>query len=118
MEPRTYLPLHPRDYLILFTLVGGERHGYGIVKDVERESEGEVTLDPANLYRSLRRLIRDGLVRELDRRPAAEADGERRRFFAMTDLGREVLRLEALRLTRLAEAARSRGLVPRRERPA
>ena len=118
MEPRSFLPLHPRDYLILFALAEGERHGYGIVKAVEEESGGGVMLDPANLYRSLKRLIRDTLVRELDRRPAAEADGERRRFFALTDLGREVLSLEAQRLTRLAEAARSRGLVPHQEKPA
>lgn len=118
MEPRAHLPLQPRDYLILFTLVAGERHGYGIVKDVEQESGGEVLLDPANLYRALKRLIRDGLVRESDRRPAPEAEGERRRYYDITALGREVVTLEAHRLVRLAEAARSKGLAPRREEPA
>jgi len=118
MDPRSHLPLNPRDYLILFTLLSGERHGYGIVKEVERESRGEVALDPANLYRSLRRLIRDGLVREAGRRSAAHAPGERRRFYDITEAGRQVVTLEAARLARLAESARSKGLLPRREKPA
>jgi len=111
MDPEALLPLNPRDYLILFSLVTGERHGYGIVKEVERESRGKVQLDPANLYRSVKRLIRDGLVVEADRRPAAEVDNERRRYYAITDFGHRVVTLEAARLAELADAARARNLI-------
>ncbi len=111
MDPEALLPLNPRDYLILFSLVTGERHGYGIVKEVERESRGKVQLDPANLYRSVKRLIRDGLVVEADRRPAAEAENERRRYYAITDFGHRVVTLEAARLAELADAARARNLI-------
>jgi DNA-binding PadR family transcriptional regulator len=106
------IPLKPRDYLILFVLESGERHGYGIVKQVEAESGGQVRLDPANLYRSVRRLIRDGLVEESDRRANDESGDERRRYYAVTDFGRQVVRLEAARLARLADAARARALIP------
>ena len=111
MDPEALLPLNPRDYLILFSLVTGERHGYGIVKEVERESGGKVRLDPANLYRSIKRLIRDGLVLEADRRPAAEAENERRRYYAITDFGHRVVTVEAARLAELADAARARNLI-------
>jgi DNA-binding PadR family transcriptional regulator len=112
MNPESMIPLSPRDYLILFVLESGERHGYGIVKQVEAESSGQVRLDPANLYRSVRRLIRDGLVRESERREPDEASDERRRYYAVTDFGRQVVRLEAARLARLADAARARHLIP------
>ncbi len=111
MDPEALLPLNPRDYLILFSLVTGERHGYGIVKEVERDSGGKIQLDPANLYRSVKRLIRDGLVVEADRRPAAEAEDERRRYYAITDFGHRVVTLEAARLAELADAARARNLI-------
>lgn len=112
MNPESMIPLTPKDYLILFVLESGERHGYGIVKQVEKESGGQVRLDPANLYRSIRRLVRDRLVREADRRPTGDSSDERRRYYAVTDLGRQVLRLEASRLARLADAARARRLIP------
>lgn len=117
MTPESQIPMKPRDYLILFSLSAGERHGYGIVKDVEAQSGGQVRLDPANLYRAVRRLVRDGLVRETDAAEDTGAD-ERRRYFAITGLGREVLRLEAARLAALADAARARQLIPGPGEPA
>jgi DNA-binding PadR family transcriptional regulator len=111
MEPHDLIPLNPRDYLILFVLEAGERHGYGIVKEVERESGGQVQLDPANLYRSIKRLSRDGLVGEAERRPV-EGTSERRRYYAITQFGRQVVALEAARLASLADAARASGLIP------
>lgn len=106
-DPIDLLPLNPRDYLILFALVEGELHGYGLVKAVEQESGGDVTMDPANLYRSLKRLTRDGLVTESE-----EADVERRRYYRLTDFGRRVVAAEAARLTRLARSAEAKRLVP------
>jgi DNA-binding PadR family transcriptional regulator len=101
----TLLPLQPRDYLILFALAEGPLHGHGILKAVEEESGG-VTLDPANLYRSLKRLQRDELIAR-----ASVAGDSRRQNFELTGLGREALTAEANRLVLLADAARARNLV-------
>jgi DNA-binding PadR family transcriptional regulator len=102
------LPLAPRDYLILFALVDGPRHGHGILKSVEAGSAG-VPFDPANLYRSLRKLHRDGVLVEA----TAKVPPTRpiRRYYRLTTLGRAVLSAEARRLTALADAARARKLV-------
>lgn len=116
MDPESLIPLNPKDYLILFALVSGERHGYGIVKEVNRESRGRIRIDPANLYRSMKRLIRDALVEDADRRPAAEAEGERRRYYAITDFGHRVVTLETARLAELVEAGRALRLIPERGR--
>lgn len=97
-----FLPLKPTDYQILFVLFRGQRHGYAMVKAIEDRTGGRVSLEPSNLYRRIRRLMRDGLVEESDTRPAPELDDERRRYYGLTDLGREVL---------AAEAERMRGLV-------
>ncbi len=103
-------PVQPRDYLILFALADGELHGHGILKSVEEQSGG-VVFDPANLYRSLRKLERNGQVAEVEERAATD-DGRRRRYYRLTPLGSEVLIAEAGRLVRLADAARARNLVP------
>lgn len=111
-EAATRLPLNPRDFLILFALVEGERHGYAILKQVEGESSGQVRLDPANLYRSLRRLMKEGLVTESEKRAAPDLDDERRRYYALSELGASVVVAEAVRLSRLMDAARARNLIP------
>jgi len=103
-----FLPLQPRDYLLLFALSGGPRHGYGLIKDVERDTAGEVTIDPANLYRSIKRLTKDGLVAEAD---APDDAGERRRYYRITPLGTRVVRAEAARLAELASLAKARKLI-------
>jgi DNA-binding PadR family transcriptional regulator len=103
-------PLNPRDFLILFALSAGPRHGYGLLKDVARLTHGEVRIDPANLYRSLKRMIRDGLVTETGPRP--DGDDERRRYYGITDRGLQVVKAEAGRMARLTEAARTRKLIP------
>lgn len=112
MNPEALIPLKPRDYLILFSLASQERHGYGIVKQVESDSGGRVTLDPANLYRAVKRLIRTGLISETERRPTPESGGQQRRYYAITEFGREVVALEAQRLAALADAARAENLIP------
>ena len=101
--------MNPRDYLILFSLTDGERHGYGIVKEVERGSGGGVRIDPANLYRAIKRMIATGVVEESD----GPADGvERRKYYRITPLGQEAVKLEARRLAELTAIARSRDLLP------
>ena len=108
------LPLRPRDYLILVALSGGELHGYALIREIEGLTGAGVRMDPANLYRALRRLVDQGLVAESESRRAPDADDERRRYYAVTEAGRRVASAEARRLERLTAVARQRRLLPRR----
>lgn len=109
----SFLPVPPRDYLVLFSLTNGECHGYGIVKQVEAMTGSTVTMDPSNLYRSIKRLIDVGLVRETKIAKTDSTPGPgRRRLYAITDLGAAVVAAEAERLSRLTDAARARRLIP------
>ena len=116
-KPESLLPLRPATLLILHVLSTGEQHGYAIVRDVERQSEGTVRLHPGALYRMLHRLLADGLLEETDERPAPDLDDARRRYYCITPFGRAVLTAEVERLARLVRAARTGGSVPR-PRPA
>lgn len=100
MDISRYLPLAPRDLLILAVLTEGPLHGYGLIKAVEERSSSGVLLDPANLYRVLRRM------RALEWVEEADAGEARRRTHRITPSGREVLRAELGRLDRLLEQAR------------
>jgi DNA-binding PadR family transcriptional regulator len=100
------LPLKPADFHILLALLDAPLHGYGIMKEVERESAGEVRLEIGSLYRLLARLLDEGLIE------AGEGDG-RRRNYELTRLGRKVLKAEAQRLAGLIELVRARKLLPR-----
>jgi DNA-binding PadR family transcriptional regulator len=111
MEPRDHLPLSPRDFLILLVLADGQLHGYGILAAVEQRVGDEVPLDPANLYRSLKRLRRDGIVAEGEPPADTEAPLEQRRYFRLTDFGRRVVAAEAARLTRLTRVASEAQLI-------
>lgn len=95
------LPLAPRDLLTLLVLADGPLHGYGIVKAVEERSESGVRMDPANLYRVLRRMRTAGWVEECTPDP-----DDRRRTHGITPLGVAVLDAELRRLERLVQRAR------------
>src|SRR5918992_5419033 len=100
LSPDRYRPmtaLAPRDLLILAVLADGPSHGYGIIKAVEERSEDDVLLDPANLYRCLRRMSADGWIDEVQTR----ADDGRRRMYRITTRGRAILRSEVQRLQSL-----------------
>jgi len=116
-DPTGLLPLNPRDYLVLFVLTAGERHGYGIVKEVAAQTDGVVEIDPSNLYRSVKRLIGQGLVDESARRPIGDGE-ERRRYYSITEFGRRVVAAEAARLSHLTDLAKRRNLITRSGRPA
>jgi DNA-binding PadR family transcriptional regulator len=104
-EPGAFLPLHPLEFRILLALVDGSRHGYEIVKAIEsRERYGPIY--PANLYRRIRDLMRRELVSEADAPRGADPEA-RRRYLAITPLGRRVARAEALRLRDLVRDARA-----------
>jgi DNA-binding PadR family transcriptional regulator len=106
LNPESFLPLKTEALLVLLVLARRERHGYGIIRDVEARSHGEIRLHTGALYRLLRRLRSDGLIAESDRRPTPEADEERRRFYRLTPLGDAVVTAETARMSRLVRAAR------------
>jgi DNA-binding PadR family transcriptional regulator len=93
------------------TVADGERHGYGIMLDIAERTGGAVRLEAGGLYRSIRRLLADKLVVESTKRPAADADDERRRYYALTSLGRRVVAAEALRLRALVRDAEAIRLI-------
>jgi DNA-binding PadR family transcriptional regulator len=101
-------PIKPADFHILLALVDGPRHGYEIMKEVERETGGRVRLEVGTLYRILARLLADGLLQE------ADLDG-RRRNYSLTQLGRRVLHSEAERLADVVGRLRARNLLPHSE---
>lgn len=97
-----FLPLPPAWLDILLALCGGDLHGYAVLQEVARASEA--SLHPGTLYRALARLLESGLIEELDERPA-DGDDERRRYYRLTALGRDVARAEVARLARVVERA-------------
>jgi DNA-binding PadR family transcriptional regulator len=101
----SFTPLNPDAFYILLVLLDAERHGYAIMQEAAARSGGTVELRAGVLYRLLRRMLDDGLVVESDRRPAADADDERRRYYRVTALGRRVMAAEADRMAELARAA-------------
>jgi DNA-binding PadR family transcriptional regulator len=110
-KPDDLLPLKPLHFLMLLTLVDAERHAYGIKKDLAARGEHR-DIGPGTLYRSIEQLIGSGLIQESGRRPAAELDDERRRYYKLTAFGRRVVVAEAARLDDLVAAARARKLLP------
>lgn len=108
-------PLTPAVFALLMALVDGERHGYALMADVERITDGLVKLGPGTLYRSLRRMRVDGLIEERDGEeggaPVADRRSERRRSYRMTAAGRAAARAEARRLAVLVAAAVRYGLM-------
>lgn len=102
------LPMRLQDYFILFVLLDGECHGYRMVKEIASQTGGQIRMDAGNLYRSIRRLMKDGLVDESDRRPAPESDDERRRYYRITEFGKKVFTAETERMRSVVAAAEAR----------
>jgi DNA-binding PadR family transcriptional regulator len=98
------------EFHILLSLASGERHGYGIIQDIEGRGETAVP-DVGTLYRALARMVENGLIEGASRRPAPDADDERRNYYRITDNGLRIARAEARRLETLMRAARSGGLL-------
>ena len=110
-----HLPVSARDYQILVSLSQGDAHGYAMVKEIAARTEDRIVFEPANLYRSIRRLIRAGLVEPSEERPAEESDDERRRYYRITPLGDGVVRAEAARMRELVRDAIARDILPETE---
>lgn len=110
-NPEQFLPLRPVEFHVLLSLCQGDRHGYGIMLDAEKRTGGFLVLQIGTLYRALQRMKKAGLIADSTRRPAADADDERRNYYAVTALGRGVAEAEAARLDELLRAAREGGLI-------
>lgn len=106
------LPLPPATFHILLALAAEERHGYAIIQDVEASTQGELRLSAGTLYRSIARMVEQGLISEVARRRTRVED-ERRRYYRITPFGTSVARAEMARLTQLVRIARASGLTPR-----
>src|SRR5258706_10669036 len=90
-----FLPLPPATFHILLALADEDRHGYAIIQDVEARTGGELRLSAGTLYRSIQRMLEQGLIVEPRERPAREDDDERRRYYRITPLGTSVAKAEA-----------------------
>ena len=108
------LPLPLATFHILLALCDDDRHGYAILQEVARRTGGELRLSAGTLYRSIQRMLEQGLLEELRERPAPEQDDERRRYYRITSFGSAVARAEAERLNALVRLARAVGLAPGR----
>lgn len=109
----TFLPLTSPMLHTLVALADGDKHGYAILKEIERRTEGAVRLSAGTLYALLSRATADGLIVETDERPDLALDDERRRYYRLTPLGRRVAVAEIERLESIVEMAREKKLVPR-----
>ena len=105
-DPADHLPLNADTLFILLALAAQPQHGYGIIRDVEARSDGEVRLQTGALYRTLRRLLHDGFIEECARPAGTTSGDERRRYYALAPFGRAVLDADIARMSRLVRAAR------------
>jgi DNA-binding PadR family transcriptional regulator len=106
-DPEALLPLTPAVFHIMLSLADGERHGYSILREIERRTAGALKLGPTTLYRSIRQMLAAGLIQEIEERPDPALDDERRRYYRLTDFGRRVALAETQRLERLVTMARA-----------
>jgi DNA-binding PadR family transcriptional regulator len=111
-RPEDLLPLLPAAFHILLALADEDRHGYAIIQEVSARTNGDVRLSAGTLYRSIQRMLEQGVILETSERPAPELDDERRRYYRITPFGRAVARAEVQRLSHLVKLARASGLAP------
>jgi DNA-binding PadR family transcriptional regulator len=114
-EPNDFPPLTPAIFLILLSLVDEERHGYGIMKEVEARTDKWVQLKPGTLYQAIKRLLDSVLIEETGERVDPTLTDERRRYYRLTGAGREVLQAEAERLARMVDQAAAKQVIQRGE---
>jgi len=113
-DPDSLLPLPVAVFHILVALADRDRHGYSIMQDVATRTDGKVRLSAGTLYSSIRRMLEQGLIEELQESPDPESRDERRRYYRLTRWGRRVAMAEAMRLNNMLSQARDTGLIPKR----
>lgn len=111
-DVESFLPLPAATFHILMATAEEDRHGYAIIQDVEERTGGKLKLSPGTLYRSIQRMLEQGLIVEARERPVPELDDERRRYYRITPLGAAVAKAEATRMAGLVRLARRMGLAP------
>jgi len=104
-------PLTPAVFHILMALADGEKHGYSIMKDVEKQTGGKIKLGPGTLYGSIKRMLAANLIEESDERPDPALDDERRRYYRMSGLGQTILGTECQRLDQAVKTARQKQVL-------
>jgi len=109
MDAAALLPLPAFTFHILLALADEDRHGYAIIQNVAARTGGELKLGAGTLYRSIQRMLEQGLIIETSQRPAPEEDDERRRYYRITKFGIEDARAEARRMAQLVKFARDSG---------
>ena len=112
-DPGRLLPLTSGMFQVLIALADGEKHGYAIIKEVARRTDGTVTLSAGTLYTIVRRFVNEGVIAETDERPDPALDDERRRYYRLTEFGRDVAKAEAARMETALGMARAKALIPR-----
>ena len=105
-------PLPTATFHILLALADDDRHGYAVIQEVAARTGGQVTISAGTLYRSIQRMLEQGLIEELTERPAPELDDERRRYYRITPSGRAAARAETARLAALLRLAKASGFQP------
>jgi len=106
--PNQLQPLTPAVFHILLALMDQERHGYGIMKEVESQTQGEMLLRAGTLYQAIKRMLEMGLIEESAERPDPALDDERRRYYKLSGLGHKVASAEVERLRKLLQIARAK----------
>ena len=110
----SFLPLPTAVFHILVALADRDRHGYSIMQDVGARTDGKVVLSAGTLYTAIRRMLEQGLIEELRESPDPDSDDDRRRYYRLTQFGRDVAVAEARRLNSMLEHARATKLIPRK----
>jgi DNA-binding PadR family transcriptional regulator len=103
-------PLSPAVFYMLLSLGVKDRHGYDIMKCVNQDSKGKVKLGPGTLYGSIKKMLEEKLIIELEERPDSNLDDERRRYYRLTNLGRKMLSMELKRFEEALEIAKKVNL--------
>ena len=111
MPKQKLTPLPSAAFQILLALVGEDLHGYGIMRNVAQQTEGRMRLGPGTLYSSIRALLEEELIEEVDRPRDQSVSDERRRYYRLTSAGRKLARSEAERLADLLRVARSKNIL-------
>jgi DNA-binding PadR family transcriptional regulator len=108
-NPKTTLT--PAAFHIMLVLADGENHGYAIMREVAEHTGGKMRLGPGTLYGTIKRMLADSWIEELDERPDPKLDDERRRYYRLTGMGQRLVKAEAERLEQLVNIARGKKLL-------
>lgn len=112
-NPLQHLPMAPHSFQILLSLLDGDKHGYSIIKDIADRSGGKILLGTSTVYAAIKRMQREGLLRESHSPPDAVSEGPKRRYYGITPFGRQVARAEGVRIAELNDMVEGCALLVR-----